>query len=75
MVIVALATLYRSSVIEENQDYLEEGLNLKSISSVVLVVKIQGNNKQLILPMKHIYFIIIKTEYSRPCHNHLTSNN
>ena len=33
--------------IEENQDYLEEGLNLRSVSGIVLVGKIQGTNKQL----------------------------
>ena len=33
--------------IEENQDYLEEGLNLRSVSGVVLVGKIQQSTKQL----------------------------
>jgi len=33
--------------IEENQDYLEEGLNLRSVSGIVLVGKIQTTNKQL----------------------------
>ena len=33
--------------IEENQDYLEEGLNLRSVSGVVLVGKIQTSTKQL----------------------------
>ena len=40
-----MMTLKRN--IEENQDYLEEGLNLRSVSGVVLVGKIQGTNKQL----------------------------
>jgi hypothetical protein len=33
--------------IEENQDYLEEGLNLRSVSGIVLVGKIQTTSKQL----------------------------
>ena len=40
-----MMTLKRN--IEENQDYLEEGLNLRSVSGIVLVGKIQGSNKQL----------------------------
>ena len=40
-----MMTLKRN--IEENQDYLEEGLNLRSVSGVVLVGKIQTTNKQL----------------------------
>ena len=40
-----MMTLKRN--IEENQDYLEEGLNLRSVSGIVLVGKIQGTNKQL----------------------------
>ena len=40
-----MMTLKRN--IEENQDYLEEGLNLRSVSGVVLVGKIQQSTKQL----------------------------
>ena len=40
-----MMTLKRN--IEENQDYLEEGLNLRSVSGIVLVGKIQTTNKQL----------------------------
>ena len=40
-----MMTLKRN--IEENQDYLEEGMNLRSVSGVILVGKIQGNKKQL----------------------------
>jgi hypothetical protein len=40
-----MMTLKRN--IEENQDYLEEGLNLRSVSGVVLVGKIQTSTKQL----------------------------
>jgi hypothetical protein len=35
------------TTIIENQDYLEEGLNLRSVSGVVLVGKIQQSTKQL----------------------------
>jgi hypothetical protein len=40
-----MMTLKRN--IEENQDYLEEGLNLRSVSGIVLVGKIQTTSKQL----------------------------
>ena len=40
-----MMTLKRN--IEENQDYLEEGLNLRTVSGVVLVGKIQTTTKQL----------------------------
>jgi len=41
-----MMTLKRN--IEENQDYLEEGLNLRSVSGIVVLVgKIQTTNKQL----------------------------
>jgi hypothetical protein len=33
--------------IEENQDYLEEGLNLRSVSGIVLVGKIQSVTKSI----------------------------
>ena len=33
--------------IEENQDYLEEGLNLRSVSGIVLVGKIQSVTKTI----------------------------
>ena len=33
--------------IEENQDYLEEGLNLRSVSGIVLVGKIQTVTKSI----------------------------
>ena len=35
------------TTIIENQDYLEEGLNLRSVSGIVLVRKIQTTSKQL----------------------------
>ena len=35
------------TTIIENQNYLEEGLNLRSVSGVVLVGKIQQSTKQL----------------------------
>ncbi|MDC1419001.1 hypothetical protein N8264_08110 [Candidatus Thioglobus sp.] len=40
-----MMTLKRN--IEENLDYLEEGLNLRSVSGIVLVGKIQTTSKQL----------------------------
>ena len=40
-----MMTLNRT--IEENQAYREEGLNLRSVSGVVLVGKIQTSTKQL----------------------------
>ena len=40
-----MMTLKRN--IEENQDYLEEGLNLRSVSGIVLVGKIQSVTKTI----------------------------